>query len=51
MAAPTNQTGIVQGTWRMSDDNGGLFGDALTVVIVVGSGTGAPPTIPATATP
>jgi cytoskeletal protein RodZ len=51
MAAPTNQTGIVQGTWRMSDDNGGLFGDALTVVIVVGNGTGAAPTSPATANP
>src|SRR5512143_4176374 len=40
MVAPTNQTGIVQGTWRMSDENGNLFGDALTVVIVVGGGTG-----------
>jgi Ig-like domain-containing protein len=39
MVAPPNQTGIVQGTWRMSDDIGTLFGDALTVVIVVGNGT------------
>ena len=51
MVAPTNQTGIVQGTWRMSDENGNLFGDALTVVIVVGSTTGSPPTAAATATP
>lgn len=53
MVAPTNQTGIVQGTWRMSDQNASQFGDALTVVIVVGrNGTSAPPpTIGATATP
>ncbi len=51
MVAPTNQTGIVQGTWRMSDENGNLFGDTLTVVIVVGNGTGAAPTSAPTATP
>lgn len=51
MVAPTNQTGTVQGTWRMSDDNGTLFGDALTVVIVVNNGTSLPPTAAATATP
>jgi hypothetical protein len=51
MAAPTNQTGIVQGTWRMSDENGNQFGDALTVVIVIGNGTGAPPTKAASPTP
>jgi len=51
MAAPTNQTGLVQGTWRMTDDQGTLFGDALTVVVVVGSGTGVPATANATATP
>ncbi len=51
MVAPTNQTGIVEGTWRMSDDNGAPFGDALTVVIVVGSTTSPAPTLGATATP
>lgn len=54
MVAPTNQTGIVQGTWRMSDSNGATFGDILTVVIVVGGGTLAPPSATlgaATATP
>jgi hypothetical protein len=53
MAAPTDLTGITQGTWRMSDENGTLFGDALTVVIDVGgSRTGTPPPTPeATTTP
>ena len=52
MAAPTNQTGITQGTWRMSDENGTLFGDALTVVIDVGgTSTSAPATPKTTITP
>ena len=52
MAAPTNQTGINQGTWRMSDENGTLFGDALTVIIDIGgTRTGTPPTTEATTTP
>ena len=52
MAAPTNQSGVTQGTWRMSDENGTLFGDALTVVIDIGgTGTSTAPTLPATATP
>jgi hypothetical protein len=34
MAAPTNQTGVVQGTWKMADDDGVQFGDFLSVVIV-----------------
>ncbi len=41
MVAPTNETGIVQGTWKMADLNGKAFGDYMSVVIVVGSGTGA----------
>ena len=49
MAAPTNQTGTIQGTWRITDDKGTFFGDALTVVIVVGNATGTPPTAEATA--
>jgi next-to-BRCA1 protein 1 len=35
MVAPTNQTGVVQGTWKMADANGVHFGDFLSVVIVV----------------
>jgi hypothetical protein len=51
MVAPTNQTGTVQGTWRMTDENGAYFGDALTVVIVVGNGTESAPTPAPTGTP
>jgi hypothetical protein len=52
MAAPTNQTGLNQGTWRMTDDNGNLFGDALTVVIDLGGiTTGTPESITPTTTP
>ena len=51
MVAPTNQTGIVQGTWRMQDETGAQFGDALTVIIVVGGGTPVPPRPAATSTP
>ncbi len=43
MTAPTGKTGTVQGSWRMADANGSFFGDALTVVIVVGSGSGTSP--------
>jgi len=51
MAAPTNQTGTVQGTWSMSDLDGKVFGEPMWVTIDVGSGTAAPPTAGATATP
>lgn len=52
MAAPTNQAGINQGTWRMTDDNGNLFGDALTVVIDLGGTViGTPGSTTPTATP
>ncbi len=51
MAAPTNQTGLVQGTWRMTAAQGTAFGDALTAVIVLGGGTGVPAPASATATP
>ena len=52
MVAPTNQTGIVQGTWRMSDDKGVQFGESLWVTIVVGGGATSPaPTATVTATP
>ncbi len=51
MVAPTNQTGIISGTWRMTDGNGHQFGDALTTVIVIGNGSPVPTTAAATATP
>jgi hypothetical protein len=52
MVAPTNQNGIIQGTWQMSDENGTLFRGFLTVVIDEGgSSTGTPPTLEATKTP
>jgi Ig-like domain-containing protein len=51
MAAPADGTGIVVGTWRMSDENGIPFGDALTVIIDLGGITGTPATATATATP
>ena len=51
MVAPTNQTGIIQGTWRMSDQGGNLFGDSLTVVIVIGVSPGSGSTVAPTATP
>ncbi len=51
MVAPTNQTGIVQGTWKLADASGTTFGDYMSVVIVVGSGTGKAPTLVPAATP
>jgi hypothetical protein len=49
MVAPTNQTGVVQGTWNMADENGVPFGDYLSVVIVVkgrAQATGTPTVTP-----
>lgn len=60
MTAPSTGTGTVSGTWRMADAAGAFFGDALTVIISLGSGgstaptatTGAPaPTVTLTPTP
>lgn len=51
MVAPTTETGVVQGTWKMADDTGATFGDYMSVVIVVGSGTGTPLGVTATSTP
>ncbi len=42
MTAPTNKTGTITGTWRMSDAAGVYFGDALTVVVVIGSASVSP---------
>jgi hypothetical protein len=36
MTAPSDGTGLIAGTWQMSDTNGAYFGDALTVVISMG---------------
>jgi hypothetical protein len=33
MVAPTNQTGELKGTWRLSDANGNFFGDGVYVLI------------------
>lgn len=51
MAAPTNETGVVQGTWMMSDLNGERFGDYLSVVIVVSGPTRSGSGTAVTATP
>jgi hypothetical protein len=61
MVAPTNQTGDVKGTWRLSDANGNFFGDGVYVLIDVGgtaptatggaaTATSAPATVTATPT-
>lgn len=42
MAAPTNQSGLIQGTWRMVDLNGSQFGNVMTVNIVIPGGTATP---------
>ena len=38
---PTTGTGTISGTWRMADAAGAFFGDALTIIIKIGSGGGA----------
>jgi hypothetical protein len=51
MVAPTNETGIVQGTWKMADERGSPFGDFLSVVIVVKGRAPATSAPSATGTP
>jgi len=51
MVAPTNKTGELKGTWRLSDANGNFFGDGVFVVVEIGSAATAAPTGTATATP
>lgn len=41
LVVPNGQTGLIQSSWRMADENGSFFGDTLSVNIMVG-GTGAP---------
>jgi hypothetical protein len=51
MTAP-DTTGTITGWWQMSDANGSYFGDALSVIINVGSSSGTEtPTPTATETP
>lgn len=42
MVAPTDITGEVRGTWRLSDANGNFFGDGVYVQVIVGNATAAP---------
>ena len=51
MIAPTDKTGEVKGTWRLSDANNNFFGDGVYVLIKVGNGPTATPTETATTTP
>jgi hypothetical protein len=52
MTAPASGSGTVSGTWRMADAGGVFFGDPLTVIIMLGSGsvTGTAPAASATPT-
>lgn len=54
MIAPTDETGEIRGTWRLSDANNNFFGDGVYVIIEIedgtASGTGTPTSTP-TATP
>jgi hypothetical protein len=45
LIVPGEQLGLVQSSWRMSDENGAFFGDTLSVNIVVGAFT-TPTTAP-----
>ena len=44
LVIPSGQSGLIQSSWRMTDENGNFFGDTLSVNIEVGTVT------PATAT-
>jgi hypothetical protein len=48
MVAPTDKTGELKGTWRLSDANGNFFGDGVYVLVIVGNAT---PAATATETP
>ncbi len=39
LVVPSNQNGLIQSSWRMTDENGLFFGDTLSVNIVVGTVT------------
>jgi hypothetical protein len=50
MVVPSDKTGELKSTWKLSDANSNFFGDGVYVLIVVGEATPAP-TETATATP
>lgn len=39
LVVPSGQNGLIQSSWRMTDENGTFFGDTLSVNIVVGTVT------------
>lgn len=39
LVVPSGQNGLIQSSWRMTDENGAFFGDTLSVNIVVGTTT------------
>jgi hypothetical protein len=51
MVAPTDQTGELKGTWRLSDANNNFFGDGVYVLVEIGAGPTATPTETPTPTP
>jgi hypothetical protein len=51
MVAPTNKTGTLKGTWRLSDANSNFFGDGVYVQVIVEGAATAAPTATPTATP
>ena len=42
LVVPNNQTGLIQSSWRMTDETGAFFGDTLSVNIMVGDATKTP---------
>jgi type II secretory pathway pseudopilin PulG len=50
MVAPSDTTGELKGTWRLSDANGNFFGDGVYVLVDVGAAATAAPTNTPTAT-
>ena len=50
MVAPTNKTGELKGTWRLSDADGNFFGDGVYVLVDVGAAATAAPTATSTST-
>lgn len=51
MVAPDDTTGLIEGTWRLSDANGNYFGDTPWVKVIVGDATVAATSTADTATP
>jgi hypothetical protein len=49
MVAPNDKAGVIQGSWRMSDNAGAFFGETLWVKITMGGTTNGTATTPAAA--